>query len=363
MNHIPVKLGLQQRVLPEYRAAFFDSLAEICPQGLHVYAGRAHKIEAISGSVGMKIAQYTPANNLHLLGGGFYTCVQTNLMQWLEEWHPEVLIVEANPRYLVTPQAIRWMHAHHHPVIGWGLGAPTTRSIQEALRYRFLQSLDGIIAYSRVGAEQYRATGCKTPHIFVAPNAVSPRPTQPEIKRPAEFADGCPNLLYVGRLQKRKKLDVLLQACSILPAAIQPRLVFVGEGPEREALQALAAKIYPQTEFAGARHGEELRPYYEAADLFVLPGTGGLAVQQAMSHSLPVVVGEADGTQLELVREENGWQVQQMSAEALAAALENAFLDIPKLRRMGLASYRIVAEEVNLEKMVEVFAEAVNSVL
>jgi hypothetical protein len=67
-------------------------------------------------------------------------------MQWLEECQPGALIVEANPRYLITPQAVRWMHAHHRPVIGWGLGAPRSRTLQNALRYRFLQSLDAIIA-------------------------------------------------------------------------------------------------------------------------------------------------------------------------------------------------------------------------
>jgi glycosyltransferase involved in cell wall biosynthesis len=197
----------------------------------------------------------------------------------------------------------------------------------------------------------------------VAPNAVAPRPTQAPIRRPDAYPGGRPNLLYVGRLQKRKKLDLLLQACSLLPKDLQPCLVIIGDGPEKEALQQLASRVYPQTEFVGAKHGEELVPYYAAADLFVLPGTGGLAVQQAMAHTLPVVVGEADGTQSELVREENGWLVPEISVEKLTDTLKTALQDVKRLRRMGQASYRIVAEEVNLERMVEVFAEAVNSLL
>jgi glycosyltransferase involved in cell wall biosynthesis len=363
MTQIPVKLGLQQRVLPEYRAAFFDTLASICQKGLHVFAGQARGAESIVSTAELKLAVYTPAKNLHLLGGGFYTCVQTNFMQWLEDTQPEVLIVEANPRYLTTPQAIRWMRAHHHPVIGWGLGAPKSRGIQDALRLRFLQSLDGLIAYSQAGADQYRALGCSRARIFVAPNAVAPKPAQSPIDRPLKYNGGSPSLLFVGRLQKRKKLDLLLQACQKLPGTLQPRLVIVGDGPEKESLQKLAGQIYPQTEFVGAKHGAELEPYYAAADLFVLPGTGGLAIQQAMAHSLPVIVGEADGTQSELVREENGWLIPQMSAEVLADALQSALLNVAQLRQMGKASYRIVAEEVNLERMVEAFAEAVNSLI
>ena len=47
----------------------------------------------------------------------------------------------------------------------------------------------------------------------------------------------------------------------------------------------------------------------------------------------------------------------------LTEALQQALSSPAKLRQMGLASYRIVSEEVNLEKMVEVFVKAVNSVL
>lgn len=363
MNTIPVKLGLQQRVLPEYRAPFFDALAETCPQGLHVFAGHGRQSEAIAQTSDLKVARYTTANNLHILRGGFYTCVQTNFLEWLEDWDPGVLIVEANPRYLITPQAVRWMHARKRPVIGWGLGAPRARGLHEALRYRFLQSLDAVIAYSQTGAEQYRGIGCRVNKVFIASNAVTPRPVQPALTRPPMFKNGRATILFVGRLQKRKKLDLLLQACAGLPEAMRPRLTIIGDGPEADELKTLAAKVYPQAEFVGAKFGVELDKYYAAADLFVLPGTGGLAVQQAMAASLPVLVGEADGTQGELVRAENGWLIDDMSVDRLRGALESALGDVPRLRQMGLASYRIVAEEVNLERMVEAFAEAVRSVL
>jgi glycosyltransferase involved in cell wall biosynthesis len=82
-----------------------------------------------------------------------------------------------------------------------------------------------------------------------------------------------------------------------------------------------------------------------------------------MAHTLPVLVGEADGTQAELVRAENGWLLADASVAGLTAALQLALSSPPRLRQMGRASYRIVSEEVNLEKMAEGFVAAVNSVL
>jgi glycosyltransferase involved in cell wall biosynthesis len=151
----------------------------------------------------------------------------------------------------------------------------------------------------------------------------------------------------------------LLRACAVLES--KPRLVIVGDGPERRALESLARETYPSTEFAGARHGPELEPFFRAADLFVLPGTGGLAVQQAMSHGLPVIVARGDGTQDDLVRPENGWQVPPDDYEALLHTMKDALSDAARLRKMGEASYRIVREEINIEKMAETFIEALNS--
>jgi glycosyltransferase involved in cell wall biosynthesis len=105
-----------------------------------------------------------------------------------------------------------------------------------------------------------------------------------------------------------------------------------------------------------------LKAHFRAADLFVLPGTGGLAVQEAMSHGLPVIVARGDGTQDDLVRPENGWQVPVDDPEALGSSLRAALTDVPRLREMGAESYRIVLGEINLEKMVEAFVGALRSV-
>jgi glycosyltransferase involved in cell wall biosynthesis len=171
-----------------------------------------------------------------------------------------------------------------------------------------------------------------------------------------------PLVLFVGRLQKRKRIDFLLQACAALPDELQPRVWVVGDGPARGEFEAVARDVYPQAEFLGSRHGEELAGIFRQADLFALPGSGGLAVQQAMAYGLPVIVAEGDGTQDDLVRPENGWLLPPDDQPALQAALEAALgmalQDTIALHRMGEASYRLVVEEVNLEKMAEGFVKA-----
>lgn len=361
------RVGLQQRVLPAYRAPLFEALARALPGGLGVFAGEPLPVETIPPAPALVDAQFTQAHNRHFRdpSSSLYLCWQANLLDWLERWDPQALILEANPRYLSSRLAVRWMHRRGRPVLGWGLGAPALQGPLAGLRNwergTFLRSLDGLLAYSRKGAAEYLALGIPPERVFVVPNAAVARPSGPLPPRSKPAMDRL-TVLFVGRLQTRKRVDNLLRACRALPEALHPHLVIVGDGPARDDLETLAQSVYPQAEFTGARHGVELETLFNQADLFVLPGTGGLAVQQAMAHGLPVIVAEGDGTQDDLVRPQNGWQVRPADVEALQAALCTALSEPGRLRQMGAESYRIVAEEINLEAMVEVFLTALNKI-
>jgi glycosyltransferase involved in cell wall biosynthesis len=359
MNRFPGKLAVQQRVLPSYRVPFFDLLASACEGGMSLFTGLPRPSEGIATANQLQIANYQPGKNIHLFNGPFYLCYQRGLIDWLEGCNPDALIAEANPRYLSTPSAVRWMHTRNRPVLGWGLGSPSGNDFFVKRRASFIKQFDGMIAYSQRGAAEYAALGFPPEKIFVAYNSVALPPASTLPARP-RIMDNGPYILFVGRLQARKRLDLLLKACAQLGS--NPRLVIVGDGPERESLEVLAREIYPPAEFVGARHGAELKPYFMEADLFVLPGTGGLAVQEAMSYGLPVIVAQGDGTQDDLVRRENGWQIPPDDFDALLVTLKEALSDAARLRRMGEESYRVVKEEINIGKMVEVFVNALNAV-
>jgi glycosyltransferase involved in cell wall biosynthesis len=364
------RLALQQRVLPNYRAPFFDLLASACEGGMSLFTGSPRPVEGIATTDKLQVANYRAGKNIHLFRGNYYLCYQLGLIDWLKEWDPDALIVEANPRYLSTPAAVRWMDKRNRPVIGWGLGAPrfdfvakdatplsaSSTDIGGKVWTSFICQFDAMIAYSQRGAEEYAALGFPREKISVAHNAVSRAPTYVPDRRPQTVERF--TILFVGRLQARKRIDFLLRACAQLKENL--RLVIIGDGPERATLESLAKQIYPSAEIIGARHGAELKPYFTEADLFVLPGTGGLAIQEAMSYGLPVIVAQGDGTQDDLVRSENGWQIPPDDFEALVATMKDALSDVTRLRRMGAESYRIVREEINIEKMVETFVTALN---
>jgi len=365
----PGRLGVQQRLLPDYRVFFIERLADACSVGLSLFAGKPGNGEAVVTTQTLKHASFAFAQNWHIgrADSQYYFLWQKGLIAWLDDWQPDALILEANPRYLTSRRAIQWMHARQRPVIGWGLGAPPLDSngiftaMQRRFRRDFLLSFDALIAYSQRGSEEYRAEGFAAEKIYIARNAVTSQPKE-EYKERVHQPGKPLTVLFVGRLQARKRIDNLIRACSNLPIEIQPDVWIVGDGPARVEFEHLAREIYPRARFFGALHGPQLAAKFNNADLFILPGTGGLAVQEAMSYGLPVIVARGDGTQGDLVRPENGWIIPSDDLTALTSVLQSALSDTQRLRRMGAESFRIVSEEINLENMAAAFIHAVNEI-
>jgi len=357
------KLALQQRVLPAYRQPFFDHLAGACEGGMSVFSGEPRPEESIQIAAELKVARWEKGENVHLLRGSLYLCYQRDLIEWLQKTNPDALIMEANPRYLSSRRALDWMHSNNRAVVGWGLGAPAVKGklagYRRGLRKSFLNRFDALIAYSTKGAEEYAELGYRSDRIFVAPNAVVSSPGIAIKHDPAKKRTG--RLLFVGRLQRRKRVDLLLQACASLQS--KPEVIIVGDGPAREEFEKIAADVYPSAQFVGSKFGSDLQQYFAYADLFVLPGTGGLAVQEAMAAALPVIVAEGDGTQRDLVSGGNGWLVQPGDLDGLTAALREALRHPRRLVKMGEKSHLMVVEQFNIERMTEVFVSVLHKVM
>lgn len=360
------RAGIIQRVLSPYRIPVFDLIANGCTGGLSIASGKRAVGETLEEGDphALRLAKHSELLNRHLFDGRYYLCWQSEIINWLNEWNPDILVVEANPRLLSTPLAIAWMHKRDRPVIGHGLGVLPLSKGFEALRNWGRQShvrrYDAIIAYSTRAADQYARLGVPSSRIFVAHNAVACKPTSPMPIRTGGI-DERARILFVGRLLPGKRVEILLEACSRL-STDSPEIWIVGDGPERQRLERRAQELKSAIRFWGDLRGQDLRSVFCEADLFVLPGLGGLAVQEAMSCGLPVIVADGDGTQFDLVSKENGWTIQPGNLSALEVSLREALRDRDRLRRMGKHSYHIVTEKINVECMAASFIQAFTEV-
>jgi glycosyltransferase involved in cell wall biosynthesis len=157
-------------------------------------------------------------------------------------------------------------------------------------------------------------------------------------------------LLYVGRLTAFKNVDAIIRALTRLPERV--RLTIVGDGPQREELQALARAlgVGHRCVFAGQRAHDELDAFYSQAGVFVFPSvreSGGAVVLEAMSHGLPCVVAAWGGPPT--YTGSGGVHLRVDSPQALEHDLVHAlerFLEAPEeARGLGERAKRVITGE------------------
>jgi glycosyltransferase involved in cell wall biosynthesis len=146
-----------------------------------------------------------------------------------------------------------------------------------------------------------------------------------------------PMIGTVAALRQEKNIARLLRAFATLPNG---RLVIVGDGPERPALQALAVSlgISERVRFAG--HHQDTAPFYAQFDIFVLSSDTEqmpLSVIEAMASGLPVVSTDVGDVRL-MLAEENAAFVTRLDDVALGGALSALAGDPASRRRIGFAN-------------------------
>jgi phosphatidylinositol alpha-mannosyltransferase len=159
----------------------------------------------------------------------------------------------------------------------------------------------------------------------------------------ARWQDGCPNILFVGRLEDRKGLPHLLKAFRLIRKSGQEcRLLIVGSGPqEREARRYVMTRGLQNVEFLGRVSDHEKTQLFKTADIFCSPATGresfGIVLLEAMAAGTPIVCSDIHGYKGVVQRGRQAILVPPRDAKALAAGLQE-LLDDPDLRaRMGAA--------------------------
>lgn len=211
--------------------------------------------------------------------------------------------------------------------------SPYHRYVLAAERAMFAHpALKAVICNSRlVAAEVARYYGVPADKLQVIYNGVDTEVFHPRLRE--EFGAAtraalgvpatAPLLLFVGSGFERKGVPQLLRAFAALPQG-DAHLAVVGADRKRKAMQALAARlgIAARVHFTGPV--KDVRPYYGAADGFVLPTLYDPcpnAALEALACGLPTVTSTTCGAR-EWIREgENGWVVDAVDGEALTGRL------------------------------------------
>jgi glycosyltransferase involved in cell wall biosynthesis len=197
--------------------------------------------------------------------------------------------------------------------------------------------------------------------IHVVPNGVDVERFAPRNRDELREALGlsqAPLVVSAGRLNREKGVHTAIRAVSSLSPPAQ--LVIVGDGPERERLEALVRTLRAEdrVEFTGPRSPADVARFLAAADVFVFPTErdegAPMIVIEAMAAGLPVVA-----TSIAQIAEvvdrpgENGVLVPPADVGATAGAVAALLEDPERARQIGAAARQRVLAEYTLERMVE----------
>jgi len=177
-----------------------------------------------------------------------------------------------------------------------------------------------------------------------------------------------PMILYIGRLDKEKKVNILIEALQYIKKSQPFHVVIEGKGQQMENLENSIQKLGLQNKvsFIGYIAEEELCALYSLAAIFVMPSTAelqSLVTMEAMALGLPVIGAKAGALPYLIKPDENGFLFEPDDPIDLAQKLQQ-LLENPDLRqRMGKKSLELIKEhDINniIEKIEGLYAKIIN---
>lgn len=341
-----------------YRVSFFNVLGKLCD--LTVLFEKAFSEERDNN---WKNYHFNYFNGIVLKGRstGVDKAFSLQSFQYIRKFKKDIIVV-SNPATPTGVAAILYMQLCRIPYIIESDGAfpMLKKGFKEKLKCRLYSKAKACFTTSEVGKKYFMQYGVKSDNIFkysftsLKETDILQLPSieQKSIFRKENAIKEKVMIISVGQFIQRKGYDLLLEAANILDKNIG--FYIIGGQAPAEYVEYCKAHHLDNVHFHDFMPPVELRRWYMAADLFVLPtreDIWGLVINEALACGLPVVTTNRCVAGLEMVSEKNGKLVEVGNAELLASAIKE-ILSSDILKQIPHNS-RETALQYTIEKMSE----------
>lgn len=329
-----------------YHKELFTTLEQMLPAaGLELYLLSGGTSGSDTGRVGL--AKSVVANEYKYKFHeyrikSFVLRRHVGVVEKIAEIKPDIVVVLSHVGNASHWHLMRLKKQLGFKLIAWQCGYEYNPGmLKNLLLSRFIPNFDYHLAYHSHARDYALSHGARADQITVMHNTINEEKiaTLPKAEARALVVGKHPEIgdrkiiLFVGAVLAEKRVEVILQALDRMQRK-DAVLVLVGDGEHLPVIRQLCAGRDDVVLTGSIVEG--VGPYFDAAELYVLPGTGGLGINEAMAHRLPIVSGFADGSADDLVVDgENGFRLRENTPAELAEKMA-AILDNPELAmRMG----------------------------
>jgi len=228
--------------------------------------------------------------------------------------------------------------------------------LAEKLASRYCSKIICVSEYDNQLALKYRIT--PEEKIMTIHNGVEITNHKPQTTNKLKAPNSKLQIVFVGRLDKQKDSELLLEAFSELPDNIKSKaeVLIIGDGPKLEKLQTINNKLQiDNVRFLGGLPREKVFEILRESDVFVLISNWEgfpRSILEAMSCALPVIASDVGGVS-EALTPEIGFLIKRGDKERLKKALTELIENKELREKMGRAAHERVEKEFSLERMLK----------
>ena len=285
-------------------------------------------------------------------------------------------IITSTDPYCISSWILMWRAKRKGVnVYLWGHGAYGNETgLKRWLRIRCNKLAKGVFLYGNYAKNILKNWGFDDSKLHVIYNSLD-YDQQFELRKdltPCDFyqkhfGNDNPNIVFIGRLTKIKKLDQILSAVKILKDhGKEYNISFVGDGVQKDKLMSLAERLglAKQVWFYGACYDEkQISNFIYNADMCVSPGNVGLTAMHAMTFGLPVITHDNFCNQMpeyEAIDEgETGAFFKENDVDSLAKSIQRWFENHSDREKVRQACYKVIDEKYNPHVQVKIFKDVI----
>lgn len=369
------KVALIAPILTHYRIRFYEKLSSQL-EGRIVFYFQNKLIN--DGRPGMTVNESEFYNNYSIRSISFASIklsFSLDLIRKIRRGGSRIIILEGASSNLTSWYFIIFKKLLGLKIISWACGwqpdikNPEIRKFKTFIERLFFKKVDFIICYSTTASQYFRKIGISTP-MKIAYNGIDTEDyyEMSQTVIPSDSAiktkDKRMTFLYVGGLFKEKQVDFLIECFKILREAVSEICLWIiGDGPMKAELEMMVDSNNTKDILFFGRIEKGVEQYFAAADFFVLPGVGGLALNQAMLWGTPCIVSEGDGTENDLVHDNiTGYRFEKNNKRSLIGAMKKAILLSKEDRdEMSKRAQEMILTRSNTDEMVKTFSDIIHN--